>query len=259
MRYALHPQANRFIDVAAYTREFGKRPTGHIGPWNPTRPRCPYCPAALAPRAQSPERIAHFAHPRGSSCPSIARARTPYHGLTPLAGNREQAATLFDAFLAEWPSHYIAVRSLVPFLSEDEFEEIVGAATDANSWAWVDLPLWAVPYMLVLQRDYPPQSAARRNPNRPRRELWFRFWFNHEPLLLNALWIHPAQPPRLVRASYRLKPGQRRPTEDELTKDPVSFEIGPALIDAARIETRPPEWLIARLEPRLRAIRARLP
>lgn len=259
MQYALHPHENRFIDVEAYTRESGNQPIGHPGPWKPTPPRCPYCPARLQPRARSPIRIAHFKHPKGAICPSTARAGQPYHGLTPQQPDGATAAVLFNAFLADWPSHYRAVRSLVPCLNADEFEETVTAATQANSWAWVDMPIWAVPYMLILQRDYPPQRPVARAPLMVLRELWFRFWFHHEARPLDALWIHVDGAPQLVRASYRLKPGQRRPTEDELTKDPIRFPIGPMLLaDAQGQRNDMSAQFVARLDGRLHAIRARL-
>jgi len=258
LQYAFHPRENRFVDVEAYTREFGNRPIGHDKSWKPPPPRCPYCPASLTTRARSPIRIAHFKHPQGALCPSTARAGLPYHALTPQQQDREAAATLFDNFLEDWPNHYRAIRSLVPLLNADEYEELVAAATEANSWAWVGMPLWAVPYMLILQRDYPPQKPVERAPQIVIRELWFRFWFHHEPRPLNALWIHAGEAPKFVRASYRLRPDQRRPTEEELTKDPARFPIGPELLTEAPQGKDLSEQFIARLDKRLRAIRARL-
>jgi hypothetical protein len=58
---------------------------------------------------------------------------------------------LFDGFLNEWRVHFAVVGSWVPFLSSDEFEELVKAAIASNSWAYAGQPVWAVPYMLVLQ------------------------------------------------------------------------------------------------------------
>lgn len=253
MRFALLPISNRQGDVEDYVKEIGHQEVKSRG-WVPSLAQCPYCPASLTIRAQSPKRIAHFVHPNGAVCPSMAPARSPYHKLTPGSPNQDSARVLAVSFLKSWPDHYAAVKSLVPFLTLDEFEELVSAATQANSWAWVGMEDWCVPYMLVLQHDYGPQQRPLKYPEANVRILWFRFWFHHEPKPLDFLWTSVDGPPTLMRASYRLPRGQRRPTPDNLTREPMTFPVDQALLLNCRGTARLTEKQVLLFERRIRSI-----
>lgn len=255
MRFALHPTLDRWISVEDYQREFGREQVGLPRRQPPPLVRCPFCPAHLAVHADaSPHRVAHFAHPPGAACPTMAPAGRPYNGLTPQQPDPTSALNLFDAFAATWQRHYAATGGLVANLTVDEFLELAEAATERRSWAYIDLPLWAVPYVLVLQRDFPPQRGGNGRFNR---RLYFRFWFHHRPAGLDALWIAAPDQPRLRRVTYQLAARQRTPTEDDLTGDRL-FPVDPMLYENANAIRPLPQPLMARVEATLARLRQRL-
>ena len=255
VRFALHPTRDQWIAVEDYLREFGRKQVGLPERRDLSLVRCPFCPDRLSVHADaSPHRRAHFAHSVGAVCPTMAPAGRPYNNLTPQQPDPESALNLFDAFAVNWQRHYAAAGTLVANLTVDEFLELVEAATDRHSWAYADLPLWAVPYVLVLQRDFPPQRGGGGRFNR---RLYFRFWFHHRPVGLDTLWIDAPDRPQLRRVTYQLAPKQRRPTEDDLTGD-KSFTVGPALYESVGAVRQLPPSLVTHAETTLARLRQRM-
>ena len=260
MRYALHPSGNHAITPEQYEQEFGHPVVGSRSPNSRPAPRCPFCPIRLHLRGEtSPLRVAHFSHPPGASCPSSAETGTPYHALTPSHPDLARARSLYDAFMRSWQVHFRAVEKLVPCLRGAEFIELASAATGRKSWSYVDQAIWAVPYLLVLQRDFPPQQPVVGQALSSARKLYFRFWFHHERQNLSAIWIEGAGPVKLARAAYNLPSGRKRPDEMDLAaNNPKYFDVGPGLLEEVGAALRKlPSGLVAWIEKELPAFRPR--
>lgn len=208
MRIARHPSERRILSVNDYELEFGRPAIGSPAS-EPQRARCLFCAQHLWVRAATPQRVAHFAHgPNSGFCASKEPIGRPFLELQPTEPDRPAAQHARRAFRRRWKWHWEKLRELIPYMSCQEFLELLRAATDRNVWAHKDLPVELVPYVLVLSRDYPPHTGIKRD-GAPLRELWFRFLLDHQVDGLERLWIDPPPAPKLYRCSF-IAPATRR-------------------------------------------------
>nr|WP_295829929.1 hypothetical protein [uncultured Azospirillum sp.] len=211
MRTALHPSENRFINVEDYIADFGHRIADRGAADDVLRARCPFCPSRLSHRAAIPDRVAHFCHPEGAECPSMAPAGQPYIDLTPTDPDPEAERAIKRAFRHNWQRHVRRMEQIVPCLHFKEVLALLDFATERRMWGHRGLREEDLPYVLILSADFPPDTGTRKE-GRPERRFWFRYWFSHQIRNLAQLWIEPPENVTLFRALY--EPPPRRPRPD---------------------------------------------
>jgi hypothetical protein len=128
-------------------------------------PLCPVCDVHLSVYGvHSPGVTSRFDHPNFSDCALSSSPNPRYAHLHPEgwdleAGQRLKAAFCEDDALKE---AYAVCRALsLGCLGGKEFVRFCVSATRHRVWNYKNLPLWAVPYLLVTLADLQPSQTVR--------------------------------------------------------------------------------------------------
>lgn len=213
MQEALHPHHdNRSITVDDHILEFGND-SKKVAP--PDRARCPICKQYLKiVSPSSPNTIKHFSHISGGGwCPAKEIAKNPYLGLSAKSPDIEMARRIKHAFAANWQRHYDKLRSLVPYLSLDEFTEILKIANREKIWYYKDINEGVLPYIFATLIDFTPDNSYKKS-----RKYWLCFLFDNTVRGYDDLWIYRDVPLKFWRASFSKMKGKSRPKLDDLVR-----------------------------------------
>jgi hypothetical protein len=157
---------------------------------------CPYCHKDLFLRQGT--KTIHFWHGTSKEfCPSKEPFGRPYIHLTPTEPDLVHAAALRTKFKEEWQLHYMELLRLIPCMSYQEFLLLLGEALSKDIFAYANMTIGDVPYVMVLALDYVPKTSYKQQRN-----LWFRFWYSAKIRQIDQLWIVPPADVELIRASF---------------------------------------------------------
>lgn len=204
MDEALHPFVDRIITVTSYHMEFGHKPI-HVSADGQPRARCPVCRQGLSVVAGRTENnVGHFAHlPNAGFCPTKSRAGAPYLDLYPTTPDAEATKHLKAAVLNNARRHYAELARVVPCLSLDELDILLGRAREMRIWEYRGLVECQVPYVLPLLADFPPWTSATNREGQRSRKMWFRYWYSSSVRAISDLWIQPPATTTLWVGYYR--------------------------------------------------------
>lgn len=157
---------------------------------------CPYCHNDLFLRQGT--KTIHFWHGTSKDfCPSKEPFGRPYLPLTPTEPDLAHAAALREQFKAEWQLHYRELERLIPCMSCEEFLLLLNEALRRDIFAYTNMTIDDVPYVMVLALDYVPETSYKQE-----RRFWFRFWYSSKIRQIDQLWIVPPSEVELIRASF---------------------------------------------------------
>ncbi|TXC79125.1 hypothetical protein [Paraburkholderia azotifigens] len=233
MQEARHPFTGKPITAEQYFLEFGRPVASSSAVDNRPRAKCPFCPQRMS--VVGAAKGGHFAHlPKSLWCPSKEKTAEPYLKLTPTEPDDEAAARLKADFRETWPLHYARLEEIAPGFSHREFIVLLSRANQLNIWAYKDLQLQHLPYILPLLADFSPATGRQlrndANANVPVRRLWLRFMYSSEVRRAEDLWIHPSGKVEFFRVSYR-PPARSAPRPKDILKS-VEIERTDAFLSA---------------------------
>lgn len=218
MRFAKDPNNNQTISIADYVMRYGHQAIDSIITNNIPRARCPFCGGELSVVAEAARTTQHFRHLPRTICPSKSPAGAPYINLPEGQRDEDAGVELRTSFRRRWIYHFKMVNRLVPFLSPEEFVNLLRLASERRIWDYVDFNEAYIPYALVLQADFPPWTSTRRE-GKTQRNLWIRFWYNSDVTTINMLWNEPIDRVELYRAFFEPPTTKRgRPAYTDLIK-----------------------------------------
>ncbi len=193
MHFAIDRNNKKRITAQNFHKKYGSKTTTGL---TQTPAECPYCHSDLFLRRGT--KILHFWHGTSSGyCPSKEPFGRPYMSLTPAKPNEAHAAVLRKQFKEEWRFHYKALENLIPCFSYQEFLLLLGEALTKNIFAYTEMKIEDVPYILVLALDYVPATSVKKS-----RGFWFRFWYKSSVQRVEDLWIRSPDSLELIRASF---------------------------------------------------------
>ncbi|MBM5573012.1 MULTISPECIES: hypothetical protein [Deefgea] len=193
MHYAIERETGKKISAIDFEKKHGHKTTEGN---EPSLAECPYCHRDLYLRQGT--KTLHFWH--GSSeyfCPSKEPFGRSYISLTPNRPDPVHAAELRRQFKENWQLHYKELERIVPFLHIKEFISILDEAHKKDIFAYTELQIEDMPYVLALTLDFVPVTSKGKA-----RHFWFRFWYSEQGRSIEELWIRGARKPNLVRASF---------------------------------------------------------
>ncbi len=193
-RNAINPMTGCIVDPEAFLAEAGPH-------WKARGiyPRCPACGERLYPwGVHSPNVVSNFHHFEGSRCPLSTTPDPRFAHLTPSGWDPGRGRRLYALFCE--PEHlkqgYAVCHALCDrHLLADEFVAFCRQACRFNIWAYRDLPLEFVPYVLVTLDDLPRNTHLHTG----RRGFAWRYVLSKDDNReIDCLWMAPG--------SCRLKP-----------------------------------------------------
>lgn len=200
-------------------------------------PLCPVCDAQLSVYGvHSPGVTSRFDHPNFSGCPLSSTPNPRFahlhaEGWDLEAGRRLKAAFCEDEALRQ---AYAVCRTLsLGCLGGKEFVSFCMAANRFRVWNYKDLPLWAVPYLLVTLADLQPNPALCHGL-RSKYALRFVLEKPKRKDLIDVAWLAPEQCRLVCVFADSGKPA--RAVEPMVLGDPR--------VEAARADTA---WISPRL------------
>ncbi len=193
-RHAISPLTGRTVDPEKFLAEAGPH-------WKERGlyPLCPSCGKRLFPwGVHSPNVVSNFHHHEGTLCPLSSTPDPRFAHLLPSGWDLERGRRLYARFCEQenLKQGYAVCRALCgEHLLADEFVAFCRQACRLNIWAYRDIPLEFIPYILVTLADLP------RNLNHPggKRRNAYRYVLSKvDEKEIDFLWIEPG--------SCRLKP-----------------------------------------------------
>jgi hypothetical protein len=159
----------------------------HIDLWIETRhlrgnPFCKVCQNELNICAEhTPAQATHFCHLNGTNCPTIQRSAEPYQHLENIPQDNELENENKNQTQANLHKIFNKCKSLCVNLNFSEFRSLFDIASQYNIWAYANINLEHIPYILLTCRNY----FGARTPYRKE-----SFYFIFSPVHgLNGLWI----------------------------------------------------------------------
>ncbi|MCB5296292.1 hypothetical protein [Yersinia intermedia] len=197
MKSAIDPTTGKRINANDFRRiHVANTVNGQI----PIKALCPYCSQELELRKGLKEH--HFWHGTAHGvCPSKAPFGKPYIGLTPTTLDVANETFLWKEFKSKWQLFYQELGRLIPCMSLNEFLALATEAKRKRIFAYQNMTVDDIPYVMVLAYDYPPITGTKSN-NVPNRRFWFRFWYNSSLTNISDLWIKNTSESILYRASF---------------------------------------------------------
>lgn len=201
METALDPSRDELIDVSEFIARYGRRTQGVVRP----SARCPACLQPLNVVGDStPNTVGHFAHRKHSQpCHVKEFGQLRYLDLLPTDPDPARGEWLREQVLKHKDWSLAVLQRWVPYLAWQELHEMLVVARDRRLWEYRHLQPWQVPYCLLMTREFPPRSGARGVDGSPRRQLWFRFWFDAQIRSFDDLWIRSGHGVSIHRGTYR--------------------------------------------------------
>ncbi len=202
METALDPFRDEPIDVAQFVARYGRKTPGSVRP----SARCPACAQPLNVVGDAtPNTVGHFAHRKNSpACHVKEFGQLRYLDLLPTDPDPARGVWLRAEVLQHTDWCLALIQRWVPFLSGEELDESLAHASARKLWEYRHLQPWQVPYCLLMTREWPPWSGLREPDGTPRRQLWFRFWFDARVRSIDDLWIRGGHGVSIHRGTYRL-------------------------------------------------------
>lgn len=159
-------------------------------------PLCPVCDVQLSVYGvHSPGVTSRFDHPNFSDCALSSSPNPRYAHLQPDGWDLEGGRRLKAAFCADeaLTEAYAVCRALsLNCLGGKEFVRFCMAASRHRVWNYRNLPLWAVPYLLVTLADLQPNPTVH-NGLRKRHALRFVLEKPHKKDFIDVAWLEPGQ------------------------------------------------------------------
>jgi hypothetical protein len=242
MNEAIHAQTRNRMTAEHYLRDIGKPALGQRAD-DRGRMVCEACWQTVNHRAGRTDKSqGHFAHEHDSGfCPTKSSAERLYGPLTPRLPDMANAAAIKRQTFQRWRWVFHTINRHAPFLSSEEFLELIDVANAERMWQYKGLTLEQVPEMLLTARDFTPTTSMNSQ-----RKYWFRFWFSANIRFIDDLWNTPPQNVKLFRGSFPIPHGNGRPRMTSLVRqtelvrihtarpdDPVEFPFN----DAAFVAT----------------------
>ncbi len=168
-------------------------------------PSCPICGEAMRISADlSTERATHFAHQKGSKCPTVKAAANAYSIFKAVERSGPAEARKVKQYaLDNIESIYYRASANCPQLKWKEFLPLLEKATDWNAWSFKDFNVNLIPYMLLCCAD---EFRGKRNTARPK-----TIFFVLDPSAGNAeFWHKPSDGKRFI---WRVVKSTRNVTE----------------------------------------------
>ena len=193
LRFAIDRSTGKKISAEEFQKRHSRKTTTGLVD---IPAECPYCHKDLFLRQGT--KTIHFWHGTSQEfCPSKEPFGRPYIHLTPTKPDLAHAAALRMQFKEEWQLHYLELQRLIPYMSCHEFLSLLGEALSKNIFAYTDMTIEDVPYVMVLALDYVPATSYKK-----RRKFWFRFWYDVKIRDVEDLWIVQPTEFELIRASF---------------------------------------------------------
>jgi hypothetical protein len=157
---------------------------------------CPFCEDRMHPRGGRQRANAHFSHYSGACCPSIERADTRWNALSPRRPSQEQRRLNREFVRSNIDAIWFMLTNQVPYLSIEEFVNMLGRAREIDLYAHSGLTREQVPYSLLTLVDFNVNTSYKR-------ERKFKFFFFYKGLAKDSekLWIDRGEYSELVRVT----------------------------------------------------------
>ena len=144
MNTAFDPVTNNTYDVDTWLKKCENRRDGI----------CSICGDRVYLRAdKSEERRTHFAHIKGSTCPSIIENHQPFKHLSVSDFDNENAIMIKSLILENAYLVYEKCKRMADGLTVKEFRELIDFATSKAVWNYKGLSFKYVPYILLTCRE----------------------------------------------------------------------------------------------------------
>ena len=161
----------------------------HIDSWLVSRhtrgePFCKVCQNELNICAEhTPAQATHYCHYNRTNCPTIQRNAEPYQHLDNVLQNDESETENKNQIRLKLHKIFNKCKEVCANLNFTEFRELFDIASQYNIWAYVNVNVEHIPYILLTCRDY----FRSRYPYRTE-----SFYFVFSPVHgLDGLWIQP--------------------------------------------------------------------
>jgi len=218
MNLGIDPETGWQIDAETYVQRYGRKALGSIEDLRPFV-WCETCTQNMRHVAgKTDDSWGHFSHfPNAGYCPTKASAARPYGSLRPTDPDPKRGMWMRQEVLHRWRWVFAVLGKYVPMLDAKEFVELIRVADNDGVWGYRNLELIQVPELLLMIRDFTPETSRRVLGQS--RKYWFRFWFSANITRINDLWITPPGEVTLFRASFTPPTGRRKiPHPDDLVK-----------------------------------------
>lgn len=128
------------------------------------RPYCPICGEVTDIKAKSSVEIkTHFAHPKGSECPSIEENHENYSLRSPVERDSDNAEKLIKWVKVNPYFLYKKCKELLDgFLKYQEFAELLNKADENQVWYYKGLTKEVLPYVLFVNHGTFPKINGCR-------------------------------------------------------------------------------------------------
>ncbi len=160
---------------------------------------CSVCGDAIGVRADKTVRTsAHFAHERGSSCPTVTGNRTRYENMGASQYDDEQAKFLRNAVSEHIYEIFINFQALTEGGKIQEFRDALSKADELRIWRYLGLTIPFVPYILVtLVEQFNKKDSVFRKDD-------FFFILPSEIRAYDHLWIRANIKKKVIKMSTKL-------------------------------------------------------
>lgn len=161
---------------------------------------CSVCGDAVDIKAdRTVQTRAHFAHAKGSPCPTVTRNRTRYENLGASRYDDELAKHLRNAVSTNVYEIYLNFQALSEGSKVKDFKDALKKADELRVWRYAGLTLPFVPYILLTLVDQFNKKDS------PFRKDDFFFILPSEIRSYDDLWIKPYVKKKIIKISKKFE------------------------------------------------------